>query len=100
VTEHDHERRIEVPRAVFDRADLIDIRDIPRDAHDKQVADPLVKEQFDRRAGVCAGQNDRKRMLTIGEGVASTRLIGAGMLGAMRQISLTPIDESLERLIG
>ena len=50
--------------AVLDRAELIDISDISCNAHDKDIADPLIKDVLKRDAGVGTAEDRHHRSLT------------------------------------
>ena len=64
VSQDDHERRVEMARAVLGRTDLIGVRDISCDAHDKQVTDASVEQALKRNARVGAADDGRHRRLS------------------------------------
>ena len=67
MAEHDQDGRLEVPGAVLDRADLIDVGDIACDADDEDVADALVEHALKRHARVGAAEDrDHRRLAGAG----------------------------------
>ena len=71
--EHDDEPRAKVLHRVFNAAQRVIIHEVARRAHNKQVADVLVEDDFRRRARIRAANDDGKRMLSLGSLRAARR---------------------------
>jgi hypothetical protein len=52
-----------VDSGILDAAQDVIGNDVPRDANNEKVPEPLVEDQLDRDARVAATKNDCKRML-------------------------------------
>jgi hypothetical protein len=82
VAEHDDEPRAELLGGVLDAPDLRGRDDVPGDADDEEVAEPLIEDDLSGDARVGAAENDRVRRLLLRE-------LGAALLAEER---LEPAD--------
>jgi hypothetical protein len=67
VPEHDDESRAESLGGVLDAPDQRWSDDVPGDADDEQIAEPLIEDDLRRNARVGAAENDRVRLLLLRE---------------------------------
>jgi hypothetical protein len=67
VAEHDDEARAEALGSVLHASHLRRRDDVPRDADDEQVAEPLVEHDLDGDARIGAAEDDRVRCLPVRE---------------------------------
>jgi hypothetical protein len=65
VAHHDDEPRREGGGGEFHAAHLRGRHDVPGDADDEQVAEPLAEDELGRDAGIRAPQDDRERPLVL-----------------------------------
>src|SRR6185295_10004429 len=63
VAQYDQQRNVQMLSAVFQASDLSISRDVPRDAHDKQVAEALIENNLRWHARISTTENLGVRML-------------------------------------
>ena len=99
VAEHDDEPRVELLGRELDAADLRRRDDVAGNADDEQVAEPLIEHDLGRHARVGAAEDDRERLLPLGELVAPGRADACAALaiGHEAPIALSQQPERLPR---
>ncbi len=100
VPHHHHERSVQVPDAVLDGPDLVGVRDIARDADDKEIAEAAIEEPLDGDARVRAGEDGGEGMLPVVARVTQPRGSGVGGFGGARDEAGVALAEQNQRLIG
>jgi len=76
VAHHDHEPGSELRRGELDGPDDGRGDDVTRDAHDEQIPETLVEQDFDGRSGVRAPEDDREGALRRRRHVRAPRACG------------------------
>jgi hypothetical protein len=80
VSQHDDEPRAEALGGELDAPDLRGGDDVAGDADDEQLAEPLIEDDLGGHAGIGAAEDDRERLLDLGQlgaAVAVEQRIGA-----------------------
>ena len=63
VSQNHEQLRIQMDSSVFNAAGNIIGNDVSGDANDKEISEPLIKDEFHRNTRVAASQNDGKGVL-------------------------------------
>src|SRR5438552_8381754 len=87
---------------IFDRSEDKWIGDVPRHPQDKNVSQSLIEDIFRRHARIGAGQDNRERVLALGQFPPTLRAYVRGfrMIGDKSFISLLEPFQSLLRRQG
>ena len=64
VAQYDQQRNVQMLGAVFQASDFSVCRDVARDAHDKQIAEALIKNDLRRHARISTTEHLGMRMLS------------------------------------